>query len=288
MGLSKEPPISLHDGQVLAGQPFGTSLPEQSTPLVGRELEIAAIQQLLHRPDVRLVTITGSGGVGKSRLGLQVAAEVANEFQDGVCFVPLASFSDASLVIPAAAQALGLREAGDRSLLDKLKSHLHEKHTLLLLDNFEHLLAAAPLVAELLSASAGLKVLVTSRAALRISGEHQFPVAPLALPDPKQLPELKTLLEYPAVALFCQRACAVKPDFVLTKANAAAVAELCVRLDGLPLAIELAAARVKLLSPQAMLDHIQRDRGLSPLGLLTGGPRDLPLRQQALDRQSVV
>ena len=282
MGLRKEPPSSLHDGQVRSGQPFGTYLPEQPTPLVGRERELAAIQQLLHEPEVRLITITGPGGVGKTRLGLRVAQVVMDEFGDGAWLIPLASISDPGLVATTIAQAVRLQETGERPLLVSLKAYLQDKHALFLLDNSEHLLAAAPLVAELLSASAGLKVLVTSRAALRLSGEHQFPVAPLALPNPKKLPELETLLEYPAVALFSQRACAVKPDFVLTKANATAVTELCLRLDGLPLAIELAAARVKLLSPQAMLDHIEGDRGSSTLGLLTGGLRDLPPRQQSI------
>jgi predicted ATPase/DNA-binding CsgD family transcriptional regulator len=194
----------------------------------------------------------------------------------------LASLSDSSLVIPTTAQTLGLKEAGERTLIDQLKAHLREKRLLLLLDNFEHLASAAPLVAELLAVCPGLKVLVTSRAALHLSGEHQFPVPPLGLPDLKQLPELETLLEYASVALFTQRACAAKPDFVLTEDNADAVAELCVRLDGLPLAIELAAAWVKLMSPQAMLAHMLGARGLSSLRLLTGGPRDLPPRQQTL------
>jgi predicted ATPase/DNA-binding CsgD family transcriptional regulator len=207
---------------------------------------------------------------------------LADVFRDGVCSVSLSSISDPGLVISTTAQTLGLKEAGERTLLDQLKLHLHQKHMLLLLDNFEHLAAGAPLLAELLSGCPGLKVLVTSRAALHVSGEHQFPVPPLDLPDLNQLPGLETLLSYASVALFTQRACAVKPDFVLTEANAGAVAELCVRLDGLPLAIELAAARFKLMSPQVMLAHMLGNRGRSSLRLLTGGPRDLPPRQQTL------
>lgn len=277
-----EPAVFGPDGPVEPGRSVRAVLDQPPTPLIGREKEVAGLKQALQRPEVRLLTITGPGGVGKSRLGLQVAVELADEFQDGICFVRLAPLNDPGLVIPAVAQALGVKEAGERPLLEQLKLHLRDKHMLFLLDNFEHLTEATPPLAELVSAAPGLKVLATSRAALRLSGEHQFPVPPLSLPDLKELPGPEAVLEYAAVALFTQRATAVKPDFALTQGNAAAVAELCVRLDGLPLAIELAAARVTLLSPQAMLAHMAGDRGLSSLSLLTGGPRDLPSRQQTL------
>ena len=253
------------------------NLPVQPTPLIGRESEVRAVCALLGRADVRLVTLTGPGGTGKTRVGLQVAAELIDQFADGVCFVSLAPIGDPGLVASTVAQTLGLREMGGGPLLVSLKAYLRDRSLLLVLDNFEQVLTAAPLVAELLTACPGLKVLVTSRAALRLSGEHESPVPPLELPDPTHLPDLEALSQYEAVTLFIQRARAARPDFQVTNANAPAVAELCARLDGLPLAIELAAARVKLLSPQALLARLGRR-----LSLLTGGARDLPARHQTL------
>ena len=253
------------------------SLPAPSTPLVGRHRERAAVADLLMRPEVRLVTLTGAGGVGKTRLALAVAEAVQNAFEDGACFVDLAPIVDPSLVLSVIARALEVGETARQSLLATLVDHLRDRSLLLVLDNFEQILAAAPSLARLLAECPALKVLATSRAALRLSAEHEYPVPPLDLPDPKRLPDLDALSRSEAAALFVQRARAVRPDFALTPANASAVAELCARLDGLPLAIELAAARVKLLPPQATLARLEHR-----LGLLTGGPRDLPARQQTL------
>lgn len=282
MGMYQELPGSLHGAQVRSGQPLRSNLPEQPTPLVGRGRELATIQQLLHRPNVRLVTITGPGGVGKTRLALQVAEDLMAEFGDGVWLVPLASISEPDLVVSTIAQVLGLQEAGERPILVSLKAYLEDKQILLLLDNFEHVVVAAPVVAELLATSRQLKVLVTSRAALHLSGEHEFQAPPLELPDPKQLPDMETLLKCEAVALFTQRVGAVLTEFRLNDANAQAIAELSVRLDGLPLALELAAARAKLMPPQMMLEQMVGTGHMSALRLLTGGARDLPARQQTL------
>jgi predicted ATPase/class 3 adenylate cyclase/DNA-binding CsgD family transcriptional regulator len=254
-----------------------TNLPAQASPLTGREQEVATVCTLLRQADVRLLTLTGPGGVGKTRLGLQVAAEVLDDFKDGVYFVALAPISDPTLVISTIAQTLGMKEAGDRALGETLQSYLHDKQLLLLLDNFEQVVDAAPFLASLLAAAPHLTILATSRAALHLSSEHEFAVPPLGLPGPRQLLSADTLSQYAAVALFIERAQAVKPDFVVTNDNAPAVAEICSRLDGLPLAILLAAARVKLLSPQSLLARLERR-----LPLLTGGPRDLPARQQTL------
>jgi predicted ATPase len=218
------------------------NLPEQLTSLIGRAREGAAISQLLRRVEVRLLTLTGPGGIGKTRLGLQVAADLLDDFAHGVFFVPLATISDPALVLSTIVQTLGIQETADQGPLDSLKVHLCDKQILLLLDNFEQVIAAAPAVTELLMACPLLKLLVTSREVLRLSGEYEFPVPPLALPDTRHLPPVATLPQYAAVALFLQRALAAKPDFAITHENAAAVAEICVRLEGLPLALELAAA----------------------------------------------
>ena len=256
------------------------SLPVSRTRFVGREKEVAAAKELLQRQDVRLVTVTGPGGIGKTRLAVEVASGLIERFPGGIHFVPLSPLSDPDLIASVIVQTLGIREAGGQSPLEILKENLQDslrEPRLLLLDNFEHLVQAAPTVAELLVMGPNLKILVTSRAALHVYGEHEFPVPPLALPDPRSMPSVEVLSQYPAVALFVQRAVAAKPDFELNRENAPAVTEICARLDGLPLAIELAAARVKVLSPSSMLTRLA-----SRLQLLTGGARDLPLRQQTL------
>ncbi len=257
-----------------------TNLPAQRTGFVGREKEVAAAQELLLRQNVRLVTITGPGGIGKTRLAVQAASGLVERFPGGTHFVPLSSLSDPGLIASAIVQTLGIREAGGQSPLEILKKNLQDSWRtpmLLLLDNFEHLMQAAPTVAELLATGPNLKIMVTSRAALHVYGEHEFPVPPLALPDSRSMPSMEVLSQCPAVALFVQRAAAAKPDFELNRGNAPAIAEICARLDGLPLAIELAAARVKVLSPSSMLTRLS-----SRLQLLTGGSRDLPQRQQTL------
>ena len=273
----------LRDGlaqpQAVTGLAGKSALPVSRTPLIGREAEAAAVGSLLLRDDVRLVTLTGTGGTGKTRLALQVAAEIDPAFRGGVYFVALASITDPALVAPTVLQALGTREIGTRDPTEVLREALGAAHdrTLLLLDNFEQLLDATPLLTSLLESCARLKVLVTSRAVLRVYGEHEFKVPPLELPSRGARAPIDELTRCPSVALFLQRAAAVKSDFVLTPENTVAVTEICTRLDGLPLAIELAAARVRTLTPRAMLQRLE-----SRFELLTGGARDLPARQQTL------
>jgi predicted ATPase/class 3 adenylate cyclase len=282
-----EQPISLYQ-LVIAGLPADfpplrtddrrtDTLPVQLTPLIGREHEVTTVVRLLRRDNVRLVTFTGPGGTGKTRMALQVGSELADVFAGGVFFVPLASISDPMLVMPTIARALGIRDGVGQPVLTRLVEVLQKEQILLLLDNFEQVVEAAPQMAELLSSCPQLKLLVTSREVLHVRSEREFAVPPLASPDPTNLPKLSALARAPSVALFLQRAQAVKPEFKLTSTNARAVAEICVRLDGLPLAIELAAARMKLLSPQALLSRLDR-----PLTMLTGGARDVPARQQTL------
>jgi predicted ATPase/class 3 adenylate cyclase len=253
------------------------NLPVQLTALIGRDREVATVCTLLRRADVRLLTCTGSGGIGKTRLALQAAGELLDDFTDGVFFVALAPISSPTLVVPTIAQALNVRERDGQPLLARLQEELRDRQLLLILDNFEQVAVAAPMIAALLAATARLKILVTSRAVLHLSGEYEYVVSPLTLPDYPHSQPLERLTQYEAVRLFIARAQAVKAEFAVTNANAPAVAEICVRLDGLPLAIELAAARVKLFPPQALLARLD-----NRLKLLTGGAHDLPARHQTI------
>jgi class 3 adenylate cyclase len=264
------PPLRTHDRR-------SDTLPVQPTPLIGREREVVTVVRLLHREKVRLVTFTGPGGTGKTRLALQVAAKLRGVYVGGVFFVSLASLNDPTLVIPTIARTLGIRESVGQPVFARLVEVLQQKQVLLLLDNFEQVVEAAHHVADLLTSCPQLKLLVTSREVLHVRFEHEFAVPPLALPDPAHLPKHAALARIPAVALFLQRVQTARPEFKLTSTNARAVAEICVRLDGLPLAIELAAARMKLLSPQTLLARLDH-----PLIMLTGGARDVPARQQTL------
>ena len=253
------------------------NLPAQTTSFIGRESEMAAVKKLLLQPNVRLLTLNGAGGSGKTRLALQVAAKVLELFQDGVFFVSLAPIGNPELVATTIAQTLWLYIAGNTTPLDILKGYLHQKQLLLILDNFEQLITASSILIDLLAAAPDVKIMVTSRTVLCLSAEQEYIVPPLQVPYTNALPSFSRFKQSEAVQLFVERAQAVSTDFTFTEDNALAVAEICGRLDGLPLAIELAAARVRLLPLHTMLDRLG-----SPLRFLTGGARDLPARQQTL------
>ena len=255
---------------------YPSVLPVSLTPLLGREREVEEIANLLlGQASVRLLTLTGPGGIGKTRLGIEAARKAGGYFPDGVAFVALAPLGDAALVMPTISQVLGLREAAGAPLLEVLRQYLHEKKFLLVLDNFEHVAEAAPEVVELLSSCLDLSVLATSRAPLRVRGEREYPVSPLAVPDPNRMPDVEEVAQTAAAKLFIERAEDASAAFELTQANAAAVAAICWRLEGLPLALELAAARTRFLAPTALLSRLNQ-------ALQAAGARDLPERQRTM------
>jgi predicted ATPase len=256
------------------------NLPAASTPLIGREEDVKRIAELVLRGDVRLVTLYGPGGIGKTRLATEAGRRVHNQFTHGVCFVPLSTITDHNLVIPAIGAALGLGETRAAGLNERVTEALRDKHMLLILDNFEQVMPAATAIADLLAAAPKLEMIVTSRTVLRVRGEHECPVLPLDLPEHREVLTFEQIKACAAVQLFVERAAAVKGDFTLTPANAQAVAGIVRQLDGLPLAIELAAARIKMMAPQAIYARLV-DAG-QQARLLSGGARDLPERQQTL------
>jgi predicted ATPase/transcriptional regulator with XRE-family HTH domain len=258
-----------------------TNVPVPLTPLIGRAAEVAAICTCLERPDIHLMTLVGPPGVGKTRLSLQVASALCARFPDGVWFVALAAIRELHLVAPTITQVLGLTEAGRQPVIDRLKSALRAKRALLVLDNFEQIVVAAPLITELLAACPQVKVLTTSRMPLHVYGEHEFAVEPFPVPHHASNVALERLMDYAAVELFVARVRAFKSDFALTAENAPAITEICTRLDGLPLAIELAAARMRQFTPETFIVHLNR-QGDNPFPLLNAGPHDLPARQQTL------
>lgn len=254
-----------------------TNLPSQATPFIGRQRELAALSDLLKRDDVRLVTLTGPGGIGKTRLSLQVAADLLDTFEDGTFLIELAPITDSNLVVATIANTLEVSEIGDEPLLKTLMRYLHEKQFLLVIDNFEHVIDAAPVIGDLIAGAPNLKIMASSRELLRIYGEHKYPVPPLGLPEKAQQQTVAVISQYEAVSLFIQRAKAAQADFEITEDNAPAIAEICTRLEGLPLAIELAAARVSLFEPESLLERLSNS-----LKTLTGGARNLPRRQQTI------
>ncbi len=269
-------PAAFTFGEMYVRRGSSTSLPIPPSSLIGRELELNMIQALLLDPSVRLVTLTGPGGVGKTHLAMSIALKLSETFADGVFFVSLAPINDPALVLPAIAQTLGIPEVEEPALLLRVQLFLRDKHLMLLLDNFEQVSAAGPQIVQLQQGALRVKILVTSRTLLRLRDEREYVLSPLAVPV-LPLPPLARLLQYDAVRLFVERAQAVKMEFEVTSTNAAVVAEICARLDGLPVAIELAAARSKILQPEALLQRLG-----SRLQMLTGGARDLPARQQTL------
>ena len=253
------------------------SVSDALTPLVGRDCEVQAVCTLLQHSTVRLLTLVGPGGIGKTRLALQIAAELRKSFSDGMRVVQLASVSESGAVLQSLMRTLDLHDSDPDLAFGQLVACLRDRHMLLVLDNFEQVIAARSLLVDLLTCCPKITMLVTSRAILRVRGEHEFPVSPLALPDLRHLPDHENLLHVPSISLFVQRAQAVKPDFCLTASNARCIAEICVWLDGVPLALELAAARIKHLSPHILLRRLERR-----LDVLTLGRVDMPDRQQTL------